>query len=77
MLIEKLFQNEKHLVWYRNYNELTELLKKYIQNDDKRKEIKESAYKLAKKKHTHINRIQNLLDIIMEKTEKFYGFLNG
>ncbi|MFX1258453.1 MAG: glycosyltransferase [Promethearchaeota archaeon] len=74
--IEKLFLNKKHLVWYKNYDELIELIKKFLSDNKSRLYIKREALKLAKEKHTHIHRIKNVLDIIMGKTKEFYGFLN-
>lgn len=74
--IEKMFKNEIHIVWYRNYEDLKPLIEKYLQNNEKRWAIKKAALKLAKEKHTHIQRIQNVLDIMMGKTSEFYGFLN-
>ena len=72
--IERMFVQGKHLVWYKNYNELKILIKKYLLNDEKRLKIKKNARKIAKEKHTHIHRIKNMLDIIKGKTDQFYGF---
>ena len=53
------------------YKELDLLIKNYLYNDkNNRMLIKKKAYKLAKSKHTHIHRIQNVLDIKMGKTRK-------
>jgi len=73
--IEKLFENEKHLVWYKNYDELLRLINKYLKNNEKRLYIKREAFQLAKEKHNYISRMQNVLDILMGKNNKFYGFL--
>jgi len=74
--IERLFENGKHLVWYKNYEELFKFIKIYLNDDEKRLNIKREALKIAKERHTHIHRIKNGLDIIMGKTKEFYGFLN-
>ncbi len=74
--IVRLFENKKHLVWYKSFKELNLLIKDYLYNDKNRLFIKKEAYKLAKRKHTHIHRLKNVLDIIMGKTRDFYGYLN-
>ncbi len=74
--IENLFENGKHVIWYKSYEELYTLIKKYLLDDEKRFYIKNESYKLAKSKHTYIHRIKNMLDIIMGKTKEFYGFLD-
>ena len=73
--LEKLAKNEKHLVWFNNKKELSTLLEKYMSNKDLREEIKYNAEQLAKLKHNYILRITNMLDIINNKTEDFYGFI--
>jgi hypothetical protein len=73
--LEKLAENEKHLLWYNNKDELIYLLKKYISNKSLRERIKNNAEKIAKKKHNYMARINNMLDIINGKTENFYGFI--
>jgi ubiquinone/menaquinone biosynthesis C-methylase UbiE len=74
--LEKLAENEKHILWYHNKNELKHLLDKYIYNDHLREEIKINAEKLAKEKHNYKDRLINMLDIINDKTKDFYGFIN-
>lgn len=73
--LEKLAENEKHLLWYHNKDELKHLLDKYIHNDHLREEIKINAEKLAKEKHNYTDRLINMLDIIEGKTKDFYGFI--
>ena len=74
--LEKLAENEKHILWYHNKDELKYLLEKYIYNDQLREEIKRNAEKLAKEKHNYMIRMINMLDIINDKTKDFYGFIN-
>ena len=73
--IEKLAENHKHLVWFKNEEELFKLIDYYLKHDEKREEIAKNGQKLAHSKHTYVHRIQNMLDIIDGKTNKFYGFL--
>jgi len=73
--LEKLAENEKHLIWYNSKDELKSLLQKYISNKTLREQIKNNAEVLANEKHNYMVRITNMLDIINEKTEDFYGFI--
>ena len=73
--LEKLAENEKHILWYNNKDELKHLLEKYIHNDHLREQIKINAEKLAKEKHNYTDRLINMLDIIEGKTKDFYGFI--
>lgn len=73
--IEKLAENEKKIIWYRNKNELVDLIKKYLSNKEQRFKIKKNAEELARLKHNYLIRIQNIIDIINNKTEEFYGFI--
>lgn len=75
--IEKLAQNHKHLVWFETEKELFELIEYYLEHDIERETIRRNAQLLAHSKHTYIARIQNMIDIIDDKTNKFYGFLKG
>lgn len=73
--VEKLVENEKHVLWFKNETEMHTLIDKYINNKKERTKIRENAIDLFHKKHTYINRVQNMLDIINEKTTEFYGYL--
>lgn len=73
--IEELVENEKHILWFKNENELYNMIDKYINNKKERYRIRKNALELFHKKHTYINRIQNIFDIINNKTTEFYGFL--
>ena len=74
--LEKLVNNEEHLLWYENKNDLLEKIKKYLNSYKLRNEIKSKAENLARAKHNYILRIKNMLDIINQETEEFYGFIN-
>jgi len=73
--LERLAENEKHLLWYSNKEDLRFLLEKYINNKSLREEIKRNAERLVREKHNYIIRIKNMLDIMDGKTEDFYGFI--
>lgn len=74
--LERLAENKKHLLWYNNKEELISLLKEYLNNDNLRNEIRKNAKELAREKHHYILRLKNMMDIINDKTEDFYGFIN-
>jgi len=73
--LEKLAKNEKHLLWYENKKDLLEKIKLYLNSYELRNEIKNNAENLAKFKHNYVLRIKNMLDIINQDTEEFYGFI--
>ena len=74
--LEKLANNEEHLLWYENRNDLLQIIKKYLNSYELRNEIKKNAENLARSKHTYIIRIKNMLDIINQDTQEFYSFLD-
>ena len=73
--IEKLVENNKHLVWFKTEKEFFKLYDYYLKHDKEREIIRGNAEKLIHSKHTYLHRIQNMLDIIDGKTDKFYGFV--
>lgn len=75
--IEKIVKNHHHVVWFKSENELYELIEYFLHDAGKRESIGYNAAELANDKHTHKHRIQNMLDIIDGKTDKFYGYLNS
>jgi len=74
--LEKLVTNNEHLIWYVKKEELKAIIQKYLQDTKLRSKIKQNAEILAKEKHNYLDRIKNMLDIVNDKTEKFYGFLD-
>ena len=54
---------------------MEDLIEKYFSNEEIRLKIKSNAGELAKLKHTYIIKTQNLMDIINNKAEEFYGFI--
>jgi len=74
---EKLVENHKHAVWFHDEKEMLELADYYLKNNEKRLEIRKNAQRLAYGKHTYIIRMQNILDIVEGKTDRFCGFLEN
>ena len=73
--LKLLAENERHLLWYKNKEDLIKLIKKYLSDKALREKIGQNARKISVEKHNYISRIKNMLDIIDDKTEEFYGFL--
>jgi len=73
--IEKLAENHKDLVWFKTEKELFRLIDYYLKHDEERQMIRKNAQQLAHTRHTYACRIQNMLDIVHGKADKFYGFL--
>lgn len=72
--IEKLFENRKHLVWFDSPREARELSEYYINHEQERREIAENGHRLFLEKHRAKHRIQNMFDIMNNKTNEFYGY---
>ncbi len=74
--LERLAINKKHVLWFNNSEELVSVLRKYLSDDLLREKIKLNAYKLCIEKHNYIDRILNILDLLYDKSDEFYGFIN-
>lgn len=61
--IEDLFEDGKHLVLYRNLDEMVEKAKYYIAHDDEREKIAQAGYEEVMKNH----KIQNRVDVILSE----------
>lgn len=73
--IELLARNKEHILWFESEVELYDIVDFYLSHDKERNEIRQNAQRLAHDRHTCINRLRNMLDIVEGKTEEFYGFL--
>ena len=59
--MEKVFTNKKHLVWYKNENELCELIKYYLVNEKEREEIALEGQKEVCKNYTYDKCVEKIL----------------
>ncbi len=75
--IEVLFENHKHLVWFKTHEEGLKLAKHYLQNNEEREKIAYNGYMLVKEKHTYKERMRDILDILSNKTYQFSGYLKS
>ena len=74
--IENLFENHKHLIWFKDVEEAIELIRYYQNHEEERQEIAKTGNKLYLEKHTAKCRIDNMIDILKGKEIKFRGWLN-
>lgn len=66
--IDKLFEDNKHIIYYNNKEELIEKIKYYLSNEEKIKNIAINGYNEVINKHTYFQRAKLLLEIL--KNEK-------
>ena len=64
--LEKLFDINSEIVVYRNYQELDEKVKYYLQNESERVKIQNAGFERSKKDHTYFERAKKLIEIINE-----------
>lgn len=76
--IETLFENFKHLVWFKTLKEVKGYIEFYsrISKQKNYNNIKAQGHILYKKKHTAEERLVNMFDIMEGRETEFRGFLN-
>jgi len=63
--IEELgFQNDMHLVMYKNRRQLFKLIDYYLAHEEKREVIAKNGYEQAIKSHTYRNRVEEMFQLI-------------
>jgi len=79
--LTEMFQDRKHLVIYRNEDELLELADYYLRNDEEREKIAAEGMKEVLEKHTYSHRAKEMLEILSlfvnEKGDKREGMSKG
>ena len=60
----ELFEDGKHLVTYKSYDDMVEKAKYYLEHDEEREKIAEAGYQEAIKNHTYQNRIERIAKIV-------------
>jgi len=68
--LSEIFQDKKHLVIYRDENELSELADYYLRHDEERERIAEEGMKEVLSKHTYEHRVKEMMDIISSSQSK-------
>jgi hypothetical protein len=64
--LEDLFENHKHLVWFRTLDEAAELAKHYLGRPQERDRIREAGYVEYLANHTASSRVDTMLEVINE-----------
>ena len=69
---DELFEDDKHLVVYRNRKQLFRLIDYYLTHDKEREEIARNGYELVSGYHTYEIRTAKMLDLIKQKLSNDY-----
>ena len=64
--LEEMFENHKHLVWFRSVDECLELVDYYLKHEREREKIAQQGYHFVYQHHTFDHRVGELLQIIKE-----------
>lgn len=65
--LEELYENKKHLVWYKTMDEAVELAKYYLEHEDEREAIAKAGMEETLAKHTYEKRAETILSTIFPK----------
>ena len=68
--LEELFENHKHLVWYRSPDECVEQIRHYLPRDEERLRIAEAGRDLVVRNHTYVHRARELLQMLAAVPQK-------
>ncbi|MFH1904707.1 MAG: glycosyltransferase [bacterium] len=68
--VKTLFKDGKHLVIFKDTDDLKDKIKYYLEHPEEREKIAEEGHKEVIKKHTYVHRIKNLVDIIGEREDE-------
>ncbi|HEC65032.1 MAG TPA: hypothetical protein ENI23_07055 [bacterium] len=60
--MEKIFTNKKHLVWYKDEEELIELIRYYLVNEEEREKIATDGQKEVCENYTYEKSVKRILD---------------
>ncbi|WP_226670811.1 glycosyltransferase [Metabacillus litoralis] len=64
--ITNLFKDGRDLVVYRDFQDLIEIIRYFLENEDKREMIRKQGFETIKKEHTFIKRITQMMAIVDE-----------
>ena len=65
--LEELFENHKHLVWYRSPEECQEMVEYYLAHPEERKRIAQAGHQLTLQNYTYDHIAKRILDAFYEK----------
>lgn len=60
--IEREFENHRHLVWWKDWDELHKLIEYYLPREGERRAIALEGYRLVHREHTYDRRIQKMTE---------------
>ncbi|HYE75265.1 MAG TPA: glycosyltransferase [Blastocatellia bacterium] len=67
--LETMFENHKHLVWFRDENECLELIDYYLKRPKKRQSVADAGQRLVRQRYSLSRQVGRLLNLI----QKHYG----
>lgn len=73
--LDEVFTDREHLVYFKSLEEIPDLVSHYLKNPEEVLKIKRAARKIFEEKHTARARINNMVDIMDNKTTDYYGYL--
>ncbi|RMG72407.1 MAG: glycosyltransferase, partial [Nitrospirae bacterium] len=68
--LTELFEDRKHLVVYKNEEELFELADYYLKNEEERERIAEEGYREVLKNHTYAHRVEEIINTVTKGKDK-------
>lgn len=74
--IEQLFENNEHMVWFKDKKELFEIIEKLLTNTRDNLRIRTNGQLIYQEKHTAKARLDNMFDILEGTETEFRGYLN-
>jgi len=74
--IEELFENRKHLVWFKDIKEMMELIHYYLKNENERKEIFENGRQLITSNYTYKAKAWELFEYYKKSILLFPEYLH-
>lgn len=65
--LRNLFEPGKEIVLYRDFEELTSLVDRYLEDEQERARIAEAGWRRARAEHTYAHRLRKVMEILEEK----------
>ena len=71
----QIFKIGKHLDVFYGVNDVCEKISYYLNNPQQREKIRQSGFEYAQERHTYIDRVKNIINIIEGNEKQFNGFI--
>jgi len=62
--LEQVFENHRHLVWFRRQEEVSDLVRRYLDDEAAREEIRAAGHNLAMDRHQYRHRIERVRELL-------------